>query len=104
MAHMGHADYPGLPRLSVVPTVGRVTIDHLSGTPVYVQLAALLRGQIERGEIEPDRPLPSYTTLIQQHEVARGTAAKAVQLLVGEGLVKIVPGRGAYVTKPSERP
>ena len=86
-----------------MPTVGRVTIDHLSGTPVYVQLAALLRAQIERGEIEPDRPLPSYTALMQQHEVARGTAAKAVQLLVDENLVKIVPGRGAYVTRPSER-
>lgn len=81
-----------------------MSIDHLSGTPVYVQLAGLLRAEIERGELEPDRPLPSYTTLMQQHEVARGTAAKAVQLLVSEGLVKIVPGRGAYVTRPGERP
>jgi GntR family transcriptional regulator len=80
-----------------------MVIDHLSGTPVYVQLAALLRVRIERGEIEPDRPLPSYTSLMQQYEVARGTAAKAVQLLVGEGLVKIVPGRGAYVTRLDER-
>ncbi len=85
------------------PTVSHVTIDHLSGTPVYVQLAALLRAAIERGELEADRPLPSYTSLMQQHEVARGTAAKAVQLLVSDGLVKIVPGRGAYVTRPGER-
>jgi DNA-binding GntR family transcriptional regulator len=42
-------------------------------------------------------------TLMQEHGVARGTAAKAVQVLVGEGLVRIVPGRGAYVTKPGER-
>jgi GntR family transcriptional regulator len=76
----------------------QVSIDHLSGTPVYLQLAALLREMIERGEIEPDRPLPSYTTLIQRYEVARGTAQKAVQVLVSEGLVRIVPGRGAYVT------
>ena len=40
---------------------------------------------------------------MQEHGVARGTAAKAVQVLVGEGLVKIVPGRGAYVTRPDER-
>ena len=81
-----------------------MSIDHLSGTPVYVQLAALLRASIKRGEPEPDRPLPSYTTLMQEHGVARGTAAKAVQLLVAEGLVKIVPGRGAYVTRLDERP
>jgi DNA-binding GntR family transcriptional regulator len=31
------------------------------------------------------------------------TAAKAVQVLVNEGLVRIVPGRGAYVVPPGER-
>jgi len=98
MVCLGHAAHPWL------ATVSHVTIDHLSGTPVYVQLAAILRTAIERGDLAPDRPLPSYTTLMQQHEVARGTAAKAVQVLVGEGLVKIVPGRGAYVTRLDERP
>lgn len=34
---------------------------------------------------------------MQEHGVARGTAAKAVQVLVSEGRVRIVPGRGAYV-------
>jgi len=87
-----------------MPTVEVMSIDHLSGTPVYLQLAGLLRAQIERGDIEQDRPLPSYTTLVQQYEVARGTAAKAVQVLVDDGLVKIVPGRGAYVTRLDERP
>jgi GntR family transcriptional regulator len=76
---------------------GHVTIDHLSGTPVYLQLAAILRAAIKSGELEPDRPLPSYMTLMQEHGVARGTAAKAVRVLVDEGLVRIVPGRGAYV-------
>jgi DNA-binding GntR family transcriptional regulator len=76
-----------------------VTIDHLSGTPVYLQLAAILRAAIESRRLEPDRPLPSYMTLMQEHGVARGTAAKAVRVLVDEGLVRIVPGRGAYVIK-----
>jgi GntR family transcriptional regulator len=62
-----------------------------------VQIAAILRDGIKRGDPAPDRPLPSYTTLMQQHEVARGTAAKAVPVLVEEGLVRIVPG--AYVVK-----
>ena len=99
MAHMAHTVYPGYTAHTRVPTVGHVTIDHLSGTPVYQQLAAILRDGIKRGDPAPDRPLPSYTTLMQQHEVARGTAAKAVQVLVEEGLVRIVPGRGAYVVK-----
>jgi DNA-binding GntR family transcriptional regulator len=80
-----------------------VSVDPLSGTPVYLQLAAILRDGIKRGNPAPDRPLPSYTTLMQEHGVARGTAAKAVQVLVTEGLVRIVPGRGAYVIPPGER-
>jgi DNA-binding GntR family transcriptional regulator len=44
-----------------------------------------------------------------RHEAARGTAAKAVQVLVTEGLVRIashriVPGRGAYVVPEDQRP
>jgi DNA-binding GntR family transcriptional regulator len=96
---MAHTHYPGHAAQPGLPTVSYVTIDHLSGTPVYVQLAGILRAQIEAGEIEPDRPLPSYTTLMQEHGIARGTAAKAVQVLVDEGLVRIVPGRGAYVVE-----
>src|SRR5207344_3351537 len=72
MAHMAHLHYPGRATRPELPTVSHVTIDHLSGTPVYLQLAGLLRARIESGEIEPDRPLPSYTRLMQEHGVARG--------------------------------
>ncbi|MDQ2874939.1 MAG: winged helix-turn-helix domain-containing protein [Actinomycetota bacterium] len=74
-----------------------MTIDPLGETPVYIQVADVLRSRIRSGELEPNRPLPSYTTLVQEYGVARGTAAKAVRLLVDEGLVRIVPGRGAFV-------
>jgi GntR family transcriptional regulator len=81
-----------------------VTVDHEGKTPVYLQIAAILRGQIERGELVPGRPVPSETQLMQRYEVARLTARKAVRVLADEGLVEVVPGRGAYVTEPSERP
>ena len=96
---MAHIHCPGNAAQPWLPTVGHVTIDHLSGTPVYLQLADILRAAIKAGELEPDRPLPSYMTLMQEHGVARGTAAKAVRVLVDEGLVRIVPGRGTYVTE-----
>jgi GntR family transcriptional regulator len=76
-----------------------VTIDHLGGTPVYVQLTEIRRQRIASGELEPDRPLPSLVALVQEYGVARETARKSVRILVGEGLVQIVPGRGAYVVK-----
>jgi GntR family transcriptional regulator len=75
-----------------------VSIDRDGPTPVYVQLAAILRGRIERGEIAPGRALPSETTLMQEHGLARETVRKAVRVLRDEGLVQIVQGRGAYVT------
>lgn len=74
-----------------------MTIDPLGETPVYLQLAAILRAQIKSGDLRPNRPIPSLVTLVQEYGVARGTAAKAVRVLVNEQLVRIVPGRGAYV-------
>src|SRR5260370_30029689 len=101
---MAHMHCPGYSELPWLPTVSHVSVDHLSGTPVYLQLAAILRDGIKRGNPAPDRPLPSYTTLMQEHGVARGTAANAVQVLVNEGLVRIVPGRGAYVVPEDQQP
>jgi DNA-binding GntR family transcriptional regulator len=69
--------------------------------PLYIQLADMLREQIQAGDIEPGRPLPSQRTLIQEHGLARGTVARAIALLVDEGLVVIVPGKGAFV-KPQQ--
>jgi GntR family transcriptional regulator len=47
----------------------------------------------------PDRAVPSESRLMQEYEVPRETARKAVRVLVGEGLVHVVQGRGAYVAK-----
>jgi GntR family transcriptional regulator len=65
---------------------------------IYQQIAAILRAQIETGELVPDRPIPSESTLMQRYGVARETARKAVRVLVAEALVYVVQGRGAYVT------
>jgi GntR family transcriptional regulator len=67
----------------------------------YVRIADLLRQQITAGRLRPGQPVPSITTLTQDHGVARQTAAKALQMLESEGLVHRVPGLGYYV---SERP
>lgn len=80
-------------------TVARVTVDHEAPTPVYLQVAAILRARIESGELVPDRPIPSESRLMQEYGVARETARKAVRVLVGEGLVYVVQGRGSYVKR-----
>jgi len=72
-------------------------IDHESGTPVYEQLADILRAMIASGEIAADRPIPSVKTMMQTYGVAQGTAERAVKILKAEGLVKTVMGKGVYV-------
>ena len=72
-------------------------IDHDGETPIYLQLAAILRARIASGELEPGRPIPSEKSLMQQYGVSRGTAAKAVKVLRDEGLVRVSFGRGTFV-------
>jgi GntR family transcriptional regulator len=85
-----------------MPTVlimARYDIDPLAPEPSYVQLATILRGQIESGEIQPRQPLPSITYLVGETGLAVGTVRRAIGVLVDEGLVFTVPGRGTYAAK-----
>jgi DNA-binding GntR family transcriptional regulator len=65
----------------------------------YVRIADQVRQQITTGRLEPGQPVPSITTLTQDHGVARQTAAKALRLLESEGLVHRIPGLGYYVSE-----
>lgn len=74
-------------------------IDPEGPDPLYQQLADLLAGRIERGELVPNRPIPSVATLQQEYGLARGTILHALRVLRERGLVRIVPGRGAFVVE-----
>jgi len=89
----------GWSETSKLSNVSDDQIDQLSPEPRYLQLAAILRGQIERGELQSGSALPSQATMVQRYGVARMTASRAVRLLVDEGLVVIVPGMGAFVAR-----
>jgi GntR family transcriptional regulator len=81
-------------------------IDPLSPTPVYRQIADAIAERIDRGDLQPNRPIPSETALRQEFGVARETARRAVADLRERGLVFTVPQRGTYVaesTKDSPR-
>ncbi len=77
-------------------------MDHHDPVPVYQQLAAIIRRQIERGELAPRAPLPSESYLQQRYGISRGTARKAVELLRNEGIVYTVPQRGTYVGEKAQ--
>ena len=72
-------------------------IDVASAEHPYRQLAAQLRERIKRGEITG--PLPSITELTAQTGLAVGTVRRGIDVLVKEGLVQTVPGRGTFVKR-----
>jgi GntR family transcriptional regulator len=81
-----------------VSGVIRRTIDRELDVPIYEQLAALIRDEIRSGALQPRRPVPSVRQLVQEHGVARDTATKALKVLEAEGLIRVVHGRGWFVT------
>jgi DNA-binding GntR family transcriptional regulator len=74
-----------------------VSLDHDSPTPLYEQLAGVIRGQIERGDLTGR--VPSAKTLAQTYEVAVGTAERALALLRDENLIRSAMGRGHFVVR-----
>jgi DNA-binding GntR family transcriptional regulator len=74
-------------------------IDPDGPTPVYVQIADAIAKHIARGDLAPNRPIPSETQLQQEYGVARATARHAVAELRSRGLVYTVPQRGTYVSE-----
>jgi GntR family transcriptional regulator len=72
-------------------------LDPDSLTPLYEQLAAVLRAEIDAGRIASR--LPSETSLVQQYGVSRGTVRRAVALLIDAGYAQVSRGRGTFVTK-----
>jgi GntR family transcriptional regulator len=72
-----------------------VKIDNDSPLHPYVQLAAILRERIRTHDIGPR--VPSIMELSEQYELSQATVKRALGLLVDDGTVYTVPGRGTFV-------
>ncbi|MGH3201338.1 MAG: winged helix-turn-helix domain-containing protein [Streptosporangiaceae bacterium] len=70
----------------------------------YIRIAALLRDQIAAGELAPGQATPSITRLCAEYGVARQTAAHALHILQGAGLIYRVPGLGYHVCSDQPAP
>jgi DNA-binding GntR family transcriptional regulator len=81
-----------------------MSIGDESDPRAYVRLASDLRKSIADGKYSPGEPTPSITTLSQQSGHARQTCAKALNVLVDEGLLIRYPGLGYYVVGAPRQP
>ena len=81
-----------------------MSIGDESDPRAYVRLASELRKAVADGKYSPGEPTPSITTLSQQSGHARQTCAKALNVLVDEGLLIRYPGLGYYVVGVPRKP
>lgn len=74
-------------------------IDRFDPTPIYKQVARVIRARIESGELRPKDPIPSESKMVADYGIARDTARQAVALLRSEGWVITIPQRGTFVAE-----
>lgn len=74
-----------------------------SGTPIYQQLADLLRARIGSGDLQPGDEFPAARALMADFKVASSTAQKAIRTLTAAGLVEQFPGRQGLRVRDASR-
>jgi GntR family transcriptional regulator len=78
-------------------TPTHTVIDRGAGEPLYAQIAADLRAQIQSGERQPGSPLPPEQSLQEIYGVSRSVVRQALDRLAQDGLISREQGRGTIV-------
>ncbi len=73
------------------------------GGPLYLQLKRWIEDAVASGAVNPGDALPSERDLARMADVSRVTVRKAVQHLVGSGVLVQRHGSGTYVAPPQRR-
>lgn len=80
--------------------MSNITIDNNSPISIYQQIADQIKADIGKKTLNPGDKIPSEKWFVDTLGVARGTVRKAISLLVEEGTLEKVQGKGTFVTKP----
>lgn len=81
----------------------RLVVSHHGGTPVYRQIATILRGRISQGTLAPGENLPAELDLAAEFSVGRDSVREALALLRAEGLIETRRGFRSQVREPIVR-
>lgn len=74
-----------------------IELDPASPTPLYLQIAEQVRRLIALGALRPGERLPAVREIAVRARVNRNTAARAVQQLEADGIVRTRVGQGTFV-------
>lgn len=66
--------------------------------PLYLQIQAMLKQKIEQGELKPGDQIPTEADLVDQFNVSRVTIKNAMKILVDDGLIYRIAGKGSFVS------
>ena len=69
--------------------------------PLYLQIRDMLKEKIDLGVLKPGDQLPTESELVQQHGVSRITIKSALKMLVEDGLIYRIAGKGTFVSDPN---
>jgi GntR family transcriptional regulator len=72
--------------------------------PRYYQLKEILEKRIQAGEFQPGDRFPTDDDLCQEYGLSRGTVRRAVEMLIGAGLLRREQGRGTFLNSPQQSP
>ena len=78
-------------------------LDPQSPIPLYQQIVEQVRGMIALGALKAGDRLPTVRDLAVQARVNRNTAARAIQQLEREGVVRTRVGQGTFVADGAGR-
>jgi DNA-binding GntR family transcriptional regulator len=85
---------------SDVPISGSRALERDSLVPLYFQLAVALTERIEAGSWEAGARFATEREIEEEFRVSRSVVRRALELLVGDGLIVRVRGAGAFLTTP----
>ncbi|WP_053368575.1 GntR family transcriptional regulator [Bacillus sp. FJAT-27245] len=71
--------------------------------PIYLQISEEIKSQILSGEYREGDRLPSESEFISKYKVTRTTIQRALAVLVNEGLIERIHGKGSFVRLRSVR-
>ena len=83
--------------------LNRIQLDKTSAVPLYEQLRKALLEAITSGKLSAGTKLPTEEELCAQFGISRPVARQAYNMLIEEGFVERMQGRGTFVRSPDTR-
>ncbi len=80
-----------------------MNFDFSSKTPIYLQIADMIRDAILSGGFAEGKSIPSVRQIALDYSINHQTIMKATQILLDEGLIEKKRGQGMFVKTGSVR-